>query len=128
LNFTTEKARLGWEEEVEVEVLRQEVISRYLDMSKKEEEDIKPKLAALLPFMETFSIDMILWALKHNYFSIARMKEIRSLLFDIPSIQKNRVYVGGGVMESETHPLTSRYRRITVEDTFKPYIKDAVTL
>lgn len=99
LNFTTDEARTQWEDEVEVEILRREVISRYLDMSVSQNDALKPKLQSICSEMSIPNDFSVSWIITHIHFSLVQMKQIYALFFDTTTsrfVQPKDAHVGAG--------------------------------
>lgn len=125
----TPKDRAVFEEQVEVETLRQEILYRYAGMSEEKRKEISPKLKTIFPKVSPpEDIWKDEWVLKNVRFSMDDMKQIHSIVF--PPKEKSFEYaydVDGKrylveVPRIHPHPYPPK------EKSFEDYISRATAL
>lgn len=114
LDFKTDEQRTVFEEQVEVETLRQEILYRYNGMSEEKRKEISPNLKTIFSKIYLPGDFEDEWILDNVRFSMEQMRQIHSIVFP-----------------PKVHPLSSRMHKMTFPTVVPPeedYISRATAL
>lgn len=124
----TPKDRAVFEEQVEVETLRQEILYRYTGMSEEKRKEISPKLKTIFSMHSILEAYEDEWFLENARFSTANMKQIHSIVFSPKEKSFEYAYDVDGkrylieVPRIHPHPYPPK------EKSFEDYITRATAL